>query len=248
MNAYQTKIILSKRTVIRIRIPLGRTAKIAHPLLWMLLLVAIAPCVVVSQQKIDTSELGMNKWFQERMRKSDLIVDAQVVSKESKWDSSKGGKGIYTTIKFKVFQTMKGVVENNEFSFDQPGGTVGNQSLLVENARPYNLNSREIFFFTKKFATVDGETIFGNTSTYGDNALVVYVGAHRVSAIDYIKILKQSVTDTMAFPKYYHGLKRADEEHRTGSLHLIKGPMPTRTTQENQRKQKDSSTTVGGVK
>jgi hypothetical protein len=216
-------------------------------LIWMLLFAAFAPCVAISQQR-DTSEQGMNKRFQERINKSDIIIDAQVISKESKWDSSKGGRGIYTTIKFKVFHTIKGVVENNEITFDQLGGTVGNQSMWMENALPYDLNRRNIYFFTKKFAEVGREIIYGDTIRYGDNVLNVFIGTYRLSAIDYIKMLKQSVTDTSAFPKFYHDCKMADEESRTRSLRLIKGPWPTRTTQENQKRQKDSSATGGGVK
>jgi len=226
---------------------LGEAVKGPCLLMWILLIAALEPCLAISQQK-DTSEQGMSKRFQERINKSDIIIDAQVISKESKWDSSKGGRGIYTTIKFMVFHTIKGVVENNEITFDQLGGTVGNQSMWIENALPYELNRRHIYFFTKKFAEVGRETIFGNTSQYGDDALVVYLGTYRLSAIDYIKLLKQSVTDTTAFPKFYHDCKMADEESRTRSLHLIKGPWPTRITQENQKRQKDSSATGGSVK
>jgi hypothetical protein len=208
-----------------------------------MLILLLLPCVVVSQN-IDTSEQGMNKWFQERMCKSDIIVDAQVISKESKWDSSKGGRGIYTTIKFKVFQTIKGAVENNEITFDQLGGMVGNQKRWLSNSMEYNLNRRKIYFFTKKFAEVDREEIAGGAAS---------VGHFRVSAKDYINTIKRSVTDTTAFQKYYHGFKQGEEDYRTGALKVMKGPWPKAirkdsVNQEYEIRKSNSDTTRGGLK
>ncbi len=242
MNTYQYKTQFQMRTPMEISASFGNTTRMMFPLMWILFFTAIVPCIAVSQ--IDTSEQGMSGKFQKLMRNSETIVDAQVISKESRWDSVDGIKAIYTSIKFKVFQTIKGVVENNEFAFYQMGGMIGSSITDVSHSNTYSLNERAIYFFKNK-----------NLNTYlqEEGRLrvrhgVMNLGSYTVDANEYIKIIKQSVTDTTAFLKYYHKWKLAEKTYKESNTRRLQENAKDTIEQKKQYMQKDSNTTSGGVK
>ncbi|HVN48346.1 MAG TPA: hypothetical protein VMU30_05940 [Bacteroidota bacterium] len=180
------------------------------------------PCIAVSQQ--DTSEEGMTKNFLELIRTSDIIVDAQVISMESRYLDSSDTRSeifkpmhttaIYTLVKFKVFQIIKGIVENNEIIIDQPGGKVGRTGQWPSTSPDHRLNDRAIFCFSKQNSNIGLQEYRRIQIRNG----LVRLGQHRVDANEYIGIMKQSITDTTAFRKYYHEFKVADEEYRERKL------------------------------
>lgn len=253
MGIHQSRIPLPKRTVMKSNIIIGKTLRFVWLLLWILLFAALVPCVAVSQ--IDTSEEGMNKNFQKLMRKSEIIVDAQVVSKESRYLDSNDTRSaifkpmhttaIYTLIKFKVFQTIKGVVENNEITVDQAGGHVGKISQWPSTSIDYRLNDHAIFFFSEENS---------NTGLYEVSRMpirphgLVKLGYHRINVNDYIDILKQSVTDTTAFRKYYHEWKIADEEFKVYKIRRMQESIKDTVKQVKQNIQKYNDTSSAGVK
>jgi hypothetical protein len=64
--------------------------------------------------------------------------------------------------------------------------------------------------------------IFG--SKHGGHRGLIF-GTYRVDTEDYIPVIKQYVTNTMAYSKYIHMLKMADEENRLGNLKWKNGVM-----------------------
>ncbi|MGD0591291.1 MAG: hypothetical protein ABSA44_10910 [Bacteroidota bacterium] len=246
----------AKAVMTRFRMGFVLNSTVAHLVQVSILILMLFPHVAVSQ--IDTSEESMIKHFQRLISNSETIVDAQVISKES-WllDSSDarnygwrhiGRRGFYTTIKFKVFQTIKGNVENNEFTFDQEGGKIGATSQVSTNQIDYKLNERAIYFFGKK-------------DKYGELWGVMYeiykpervgggvrVGDYILGANGFINALKQSVTDTEAFRKYYHNAKNEEENfHESMAKWLRKGLKDT-VKQKNPRILKDNNINDGGMK
>ena len=228
MDTYQYKTQLQMRTPIGFSVRFGNTTRVICLLLWILFFTAIAPCIAVSQQ-IDTSEQRMINDFKELMRNSETIVDAKIISKESKWDSPVGRRAIYTLIKFKVFNTIKGVVKNNEFIFEQPGGVVGDTSELVSNMTTYNLNERAIYFFRnnnlKAFLNEERRM-----PVYGGQ---IDFGYARIDTFRYFKILKQSVSDTTVMAKYLHSFKLAMQKHNAKDHRLKSSEMPTETIEDS---------------
>lgn len=238
MSTYQNKILLPKRTIVSYRTRLGKTPKIVYPLLWILLFAAIVPCIAVSQ--IDTSEEGMNKNFQKLMRNSETIVDAQVITKEYKWDSSQAIKTPYTIIKLKVFQTIKGTVDNSELTFKQLGNEYSNVTYKSGYFHSvYNLNERSIHFFRESTST----EYLNEAGRYqiGRNGKV-FMGYNRVDANEFLDIIKKSVSDTTEFRKYYHRCQAAQANLQ----------MPQRKILQNSAgdsvMQKNSNLNDGGVK
>ncbi|MGD0591289.1 MAG: hypothetical protein ABSA44_10900 [Bacteroidota bacterium] len=214
----------------------------------MLILIFLSHVAI--SQKIDTSEQAMVNNFQKLMRNSETIVDAQVISKESKWDSINGSKFICTLIKLKVFQTIKGTIENNEFTFKQPGGTGANTTYMVGAPAIYSLNERAIFFFSKKdinaYLQEESRVQIWRGGT-------VLIGNYRIDTNEYINTVKQTVADTTVFPKYLHRLKMSEEEYKTRSLRSKNNQMTKKgiidtVKQENHSKQGNSNTTEEGVK
>lgn len=239
-------------------------------LLLFLTLFILFPCRAYSQQLVngsngknqtfiqDTSEEVLVKSFRNKMDNSETVMDAQVISMESKWRNFKNDlyfgnrREIYTVITFKVFHWIKGSMRGNEVTFYVPGGKIGDNVVMVSIAPIYNLNLRAIFFLGNKepntYILDEGRVpIFG-----GENGRRggINVGTWQVDPGNYIKIVKQAVTDTTAYPKYIHMLKMADEERlrwknglwNSDSVHLHHRAML------EQMRRAHADTTKGGVK
>jgi hypothetical protein len=209
----------------------------------------------------DTSEQALVKEFRDMMDNSETVMDAQVISMESKWNTSKdemfpnGMKSIYTMVKFKVLHWIKGSLASDEIIFNIRGGTIGDTVVTVTQTPIFSLNERGIFFCQNKetntFLISKGRiTIFG--SGKGRHG-IIEVGVDQVDAEDYIEIVKQAVTDTTAYPKFVHSLKILEEEYRLRSLLWKNGAMPRAVADSVHRALKprrviNSDTTKGGVK
>ena len=105
-------------------------------------------------------------------------------------------------------------------TFYQAGGKIGDTEVVVtSNAPPlpklssplrrYNFNQRSILFLGNKepntYLLIRGRIPIFDSENGGHG--IVFVGTQEVNAEDYIKILKQSLIDTTALPKYIHTLK-----------------------------------------
>ena len=209
----------------------------------------------------DTSEEALVKQFRNMMDNSETVMDAQVISMESKWGLDKdwafpnGRREIYTVITFKVFHWIKGSLSGDEIRFYNGGGKIGDTEMVVTPTRIYNLKERAIFFLANK----DSNTylldrgrmeIFGSEN--GSRGLI-FLGTFKVDPEHYISLVKKSVTDTTAYPKYVHMLKAADEERRIRDLKWKDGVMPRDVADSVHRAIRQemlgkNDTTKGGVK
>jgi hypothetical protein len=176
-----------------------------------MLVLMLLPCRIYSQQGKTPQEL--TKSYKELLNNSEIIVDAQVVSKESQW--TKGHEYIHTLIKFKVIQTIKGVVEDNEITFDQPGGRVGDTVTDVSSSKSYSLNERAIYYFKNK----NLNTYLVESGRHVINHGLVNIGSQRVDADLYKKVLKQSVTDTSILSKFFIWNHTVEEAIKTKPAH-----------------------------
>ena len=97
------------------------------------------------------------KNIQELLDKSDIVVDAQVLSKESKW--TEGKKTIVTMVSLKVLHEIKGKLNKYKFTVEIPGGTIGEETVEVEPSIGFDLQERAILFLKKRSFTVICGTI-----------------------------------------------------------------------------------------
>ena len=215
----------------------------------------------------DTSEQALVKQFRNMMNKSETVIDAQVISMESKWAMGhydvfpNGEKSIYTAIKFKVFHWLKGS-GGNEITFYQEGGKIGDTVVTVTHSAIFSLRQRAIFFFQNKVPNSPNTFLLstGRIQIFGseigappERHGVISVGTYNVDAENYVDIVKQSVTDSTAYPKYIHSLKIAEQESRTNHLKWKNGVMPPevadsvhRAVRQKMKERFDS--TKGGIK
>jgi hypothetical protein len=175
----------------------------------------------------DTSEKGLVKDFRDKMDNSATVFDAQVISMESKWDSSKkfgssdSIKEIYTIITFKVFNWIKGSIKSDSVNFYLEGGKIGNIKEWISIAPLFHLNERAIFFLKNKkpntFITNDKSVsripIWGAEN--GKQGTLA-VGLYKINTDDYVNILKKSIADSSVYPQYIHQLKLSEERFRSG--------------------------------
>ncbi len=174
----------------------------------------------------DTSEQGLIKDFRNKIDNSEIVIDAEVVSMVSKWDYSKNGlfpdgsRKIYTIITFRVYNWIKGPIKDNEITFYNPGGKIGNNSVYVTHIPYFYINERAIFFFGNKepntYVIDNGSIpIFGaENGKHGE----LFIGSHRLNAETYVKIIKKSVSDSTLYPYYIHLLKTGRKRFSSGML------------------------------
>jgi len=75
---------------------------------------------------------------------STLVVKAKVLSTESKWDQNKTNIFTYTTIS--ILEILKGENPPNELTIEQLGGTVGDESLVIETNPHFKVGEEAILF------------------------------------------------------------------------------------------------------
>jgi hypothetical protein len=206
----------------------------------------------------DTTEHGLITHFRGMMNNSQTVMDAQVISRKSQWGFFKddlfpnGRREIYTAITFRVFHWIKGSVRGDEVTFYQAGGKIGDTIETTFPEHVYSLNERAIFFLGNKkpntYLLDRGRMeIFGaENGRHGE----LFVGTWTIDPEDYIKVMKQSLTDTTAYAKYMHTLKLSDEAYRLRKLKYGNRLMPADSVDRAARKMKsaDRDTTKGGVK
>lgn len=200
----------------------------------------------------DTSEQGMVASFRKMMDESETILDAQVISKKSYIDSSSGRYHIYTAIKFKVFDAIKGDFKGSEFTYNQSGGAINGKSEWFSPQVTYSLNERSIFFFKNKnvdkyLILVGRYQIFGaGNGNHGE----IDLGTWQMDPEVYTKVMKQSLTDTTAYPKFIHMLKKGDERSRSIRLKYPNGIVPGDSVDRaiRQMKRVNSDTTKEGAR
>ena len=98
----------------------------------------------------DTSEEALVKQFRNMMDNSETVMDAQVISMESKWGLDKdamffkGRREIYTVITFKVFHWIKGSLRGHEITFYVWGGKIDDTAMEVSPSPRFRLKERAI--------------------------------------------------------------------------------------------------------
>jgi len=150
----------------------------------------------------DTSEQTRSKSIQHAITNSEVIVDAQVISMEPKWIVTEKGKKIHTTVKFKVLQTIKGTVQNNEVSYDCPGGSFSDDSTKLTVSPRFKLNDRMIAYFSKMSA--DSIYIIGKFHKVDNGQVKIFY--HTVSVDKFIEVIKMYVRDRVGDVSYFHRL------------------------------------------
>jgi hypothetical protein len=91
-------------------------------------------------------EMGL----QEINQKSDVILQVQVKSNESKWVSGTGGKNIVTSTVFKVTDCIKGDFNtNNLLTINMLGGKVGDTTQFVSSSVNFFPGEESILFLPK---------------------------------------------------------------------------------------------------
>ncbi|MBN1398099.1 MAG: hypothetical protein JXA06_08740 [Bacteroidetes bacterium] len=212
----------AKGVIIRFRSSFALTAIVRHFVQLSMLILMLLPCIAFSQQ--DTIEQYLSNFWQEEVKNSSIIIEAQVVSKECKWDSSEGRKDIYTAIKFKILQTIKGVVGTNEFTFNQLGGQIGKLRIDYSSSKDYALNERAIYFIKNKDLTG-----YLHESKVPIQNGKVGVEFERIDADFFIKVLKKSITDVTVIPRFANmitKMKEVKEWKKTHPHKVIAIPNP----------------------
>jgi hypothetical protein len=185
--------------------------------------------------KPDTMEQGLINQFRKRLDNAETVIDAQVVSMESKWDNSKeglfqdGSRLMITTITFKINQWIKGTMEGDEVKFYTYGGKIGDTVQEISHSAGYTLNERLIFFLgnkeqNTKIIDKGRVKIFGTKNGKPGN---VILGYYSIASERYIDLLKKSVKDTTVIYNYIHRLKMAEEEIRLAKQKYKNGALPT---------------------
>jgi len=204
----------------------------------------------------DTSEQGLVKQFRDKIDNSETVMDAQVVSKESKWQFFKNDpyfgnrRSIYTVITFKVFHWIKGSIQGDEVTFYLPGGTIGDTSVAVSPSPIYSLDERAFFFLRNKEANTylideDRIPIFGwKNGRHGE----VDVGNWQIDSEDYLKVIKQYLSDTTTYQKYIHRMKMAEQERRKWEKGLMNADSVHRAIWQMHKPNVNNDTTKGGAK
>jgi hypothetical protein len=215
-----------------------------------LLLVLFFPCLLLAQH--DTSAVNPAMKYQELVDDSDLIVNAQVASKESKW--TEGKKSIVTVVRLKVLNPIKGEFKSNEITLEQPGGIIGETAVEVfPSPCSFELQEKAILF-VKKHPNEYLE-ILGKQSVYGKE---IFVNGRKVDVSRYVNVLKRSLTDKSAIPAFIDETKKEKAaQHKslfkknsaqgsTQSHPMLRSVL--KDTAGNPSLQKNERSTEGGVK
>jgi hypothetical protein len=158
-------------------------------------------CSAFSQQ--DKNTQGIVKEYRDMMNNSETIMYAQVISKESKWHIIKndnfpnGHREIYTLATFKVFQWIKGSIWGDEVAFYLEGGQIGDTVHYALHSTGCWLGERAVFFLrnTKPNTYLINNGRYEVFDAGNERHGVVNVGGYQMDAEDYVKLIKQSVTD-----------------------------------------------------
>jgi hypothetical protein len=86
--------------------------------------------------------------FDELVRRAESVVVAHVVATRSAWIESRTGRSIVTDVTVSIEQTLKGPVYA-ERSYEFLGGTVGEDTLVVEGAPVFRVGDRDVLFISE---------------------------------------------------------------------------------------------------
>ncbi len=88
---------------------------------------------------------------------SDKIVIGNVVDTESKYLVP--GRAIYTFVTIDVEEVLKGEISGNELTLRVPGGTVGEETMVVEHEPDFMIGEKVLVFAARQ---VDGQDVLYN--------------------------------------------------------------------------------------
>jgi hypothetical protein len=92
--------------------------------------------------------------FADLLSGSDTIVHGRVLSLRSHWGD--GGRTIYTTVTIQPIDYMKGDMGSAPFSFEMPGGEVGDVRLVVSDTPEFTPNEEVVLFLRDEFFRIVG--------------------------------------------------------------------------------------------
>lgn len=142
-------------------------------------------------------EIEMN--LQEMNGKSDLILQVQVESMQSKWVYGAAGKNIVTSTTFRVRECIKGDINStNLLTLDVLGGKVGDTTQFVSNSVTFIPGEESILFLQKNPLCVTG----GFQGKYPVVDGSVLVDNQKVKSTEFVEILKESKADPQALPSF----------------------------------------------
>lgn len=164
----------------------------------------------------DTSEDELVDRVMRMMDKSQTVFEGQLISKSphsrrvTNPFSGKKFMGIYTVFTFKVFHWIKGSMRGNEVSFWNWGGRIGKAEYYVFPSAHYYQDFAGIFFLGNKKPNTQWINV-GVMPIYAYNRLrtgEVLLGRNVVNPEYYVKVLKNTVSDSTAYRRFIHRLKR----------------------------------------
>jgi hypothetical protein len=83
--------------------------------------------------------------FEELVRRAESVIVARVVNTRSAWVESRSGRSIVTDVTVSIEQTLKGPAYA-ERSYEFLGGTIGEDTLVVEGAPVFRVGDRDVLF------------------------------------------------------------------------------------------------------
>lgn len=146
--------------------------------------------------------------IQELVGKSDIIMYAQVISIESRMVNNGGTGNIFTSIKLKVLQSIKGNLIGDEFSLDVPGGKSSDGTQSTNSIR-FNLNESSIIFLQKDPANQNCPLLPIARVPVAEGRTIVE--GHNVEANRFIEVLRKAVTDDSAIASFLEEISKESE-------------------------------------
>ncbi|MFD2999997.1 IPT/TIG domain-containing protein [Pontibacter toksunensis] len=86
--------------------------------------------------------------LEERVNKADMVVEGEVVSQKSFWDT--GQKNIYTSNLIRVYKSFKGKVESQLVELITEGGSIGLKKHVVSTALQLRPGQQGVFFLKRQ--------------------------------------------------------------------------------------------------
>jgi hypothetical protein len=132
-------------------------------------------------------------------RQSMVIVHAQTVSLQAKWEYTASGRNIITTARLKVLEAIKGIpTAPEQVEISVPGGTIADTTQWVTSSVQFHLNEEVILFLKGDPLQVTGE-FQGKYSIFNDQ---VQIGNLAVDKAEFMNILKKNVSNPNLLPEY----------------------------------------------
>ncbi|WP_242921727.1 T9SS type A sorting domain-containing protein [Pontibacter liquoris] len=120
----------------------------------------------------------------ERAQQSDIIVEGEVVSRQSFWDA--GQKNIYTSNVINIYKVFKGKVQARQLEIITQGGAIGLKVHVASSALKLSKGEQGIFFLKKEQAlrSTPAATLGLTAHTYGNQQGFVKYNVAQNTAAD----------------------------------------------------------------